>query len=103
MFKLGESIPASPSLEFAPGLKAERIGKGKVIYIHPAGRFYTLEFQGAQGAFCETRYFDPSELKAGYRAGLFPKLNPAIFGEGEDKHPEPVTMPKMDTADPVFF
>lgn len=31
-----------------------RTAKGHVVYIHPKGRFYTVEFQLANGAIRET-------------------------------------------------
>lgn len=41
--------------------------QGVVIYIHPAGRYATLEFQGVRGKFRECYY--PEELTERNRVG----------------------------------
>lgn len=41
--------------------------QGRVIYVHPEGRFATLEFQGIHGKFRECYY--PGQLTARNRAG----------------------------------
>lgn len=40
------------------GKKARK--KGKIVYIHPQGRFATLEFEGVHGSFRECFY--PEQL-----------------------------------------
>ena len=41
--------------------------RGRVIYVHPEGRFATLEFQGIHGKFRECYY--PKELTERNRIG----------------------------------
>lgn len=41
--------------------------RGRVIYVHPQGRFATLEFQGVHGTFRECFY--PEELTERNRVG----------------------------------
>ena len=41
--------------------------QGRVIYVHPQGRFATLEFQGVHGTFRECFY--PEELTERNRVG----------------------------------
>lgn len=38
----------------------KRTGEGTVVFVHPQGRFATLEFQGVHGKFRET--FAPEQL-----------------------------------------
>lgn len=38
----------------------KRTGEGTVVFVHPQGRFATLEFQGAHGKFREA--FRPEQL-----------------------------------------
>ena len=46
--KLGDIVMARPkllTLEFDKGSRRHRPIPGTVVFIHPAGRFYTLEFK----------------------------------------------------------
>ena len=55
--------------------KAERVEcvnavmRGKVVYIHPEERFYTVEFQGAFGSFRESFYFPLKPINEQYASG----------------------------------
>lgn len=74
MFKLHDRIPATPEgitkSELATA-NPDRPTTAEVIYIHPLGRFYILEFKYQCGTIRETRYFTDAELEAGKREGLF--------------------------------
>ena len=70
MFKLHDFIPASPQSISESKLR-ETAGKAEVVYIHPLGRFYTLEFTYPGGKFRESRFFSETEKEIGARQGLF--------------------------------
>ena len=72
MFRLGDKIPASPE-SVADTRNSESDRKAKVVYIHPEGRFYILEFEFPGGTFRESRLFTEAEMEAGQAMGLFPK------------------------------
>ena len=55
MFKLHDSIVASP--ECAVSDTSNTPNRGEVIYIHPDGRYYVLEFKFPIGTIRETRRF----------------------------------------------
>lgn len=103
MFRLGDSIPSRPDTNI-PGTLEHRstIGRGKVVYIHPAGHYYTLEFQGTSGTFRESRNFSEAELAEGSRAGLFPKMDPSRLNP-EVIQPVAVAKAPQGCCDPVFF
>lgn len=72
MFKLNDIIPAFPeSFVREHNDRNKGFNKAKVIYIHPEGRYYTLEFSYPGGSFCESRYFTFKELEVGRREGIF--------------------------------
>lgn len=75
MFKLHDFIPASPQSISESKLR-ETAGKAEVVYIHPMGRFYTLEFTYPGGKFRESRFFSETEKEIAARQGLF-KYKPA--------------------------
>lgn len=98
MFKIGDSIPARPNT-VTPGSK---IVRGQVVYIHPAGHYYTLEFRGERGNFRESRNFSEAELAEGSRAGLFPKMAPSRLNP-EVIQPVAAAKAPQGCCDPVFF
>lgn len=69
MFKLNDMIPATPE-SASPGSTTVP-GKGKVVYIHPLGRFYTVRFDLPHGSYCESKRFTPHEYEEGVAEGLF--------------------------------
>lgn len=71
MFKLHDIIVASP--ENTGSGASDVPTRAKVIYIHPEGRFYVLEFQYLLGKVHETRYFTEGELEAARREGILGK------------------------------
>lgn len=107
MFKVGDFIPAIPETLPERQLCNNTPQRAKVKYIHPEGRFYTIEFTFKNGAsFRETRYFTEREKEEGRQAGLFkaskrrsreslgcPKGYSAadfdVIGEGEEQAPWP--------------
>ena len=75
MFKLYDTIPATPECSDSVRNNKPTIKEGKVVYIHPLGRFYTLEFKTMWGdSFRESRWFTEAEFAEGVREGLFPGL-----------------------------
>ena len=68
MFKLHDSIVVSP--ECAVSDTSNTPNRGEVIYIHPNGRYYVLEFKFPIGTIRETRRFSDGELIAAMNAGL---------------------------------
>ena len=61
--RVNDIIATRPTSE-GRSLSDASINKGRVIYIHPEGRYYTVEFTYKQGTFCESRYFTESERQA---------------------------------------
>lgn len=76
MIKLHEMVPARPQT-----INEKEGGQGKteakVVYIHPEGRYYILEFKYASGSFCETRFFTEEEKAIGRRQNLFRPVKPS--------------------------
>lgn len=68
MFKLHDSIVASP--ECAVSDTSNTPNRGEVIYIHPDGRYYVLEFKFPIGTIRETRRFSDGELIAAMNAAF---------------------------------
>lgn len=71
MFKLHDIIVASP--ENVSSGASDIPTRAKVVYIHPEGRFYELEFKYLLGSIRETRYFTEAELEAARREGILGK------------------------------
>ena len=73
--KVGDMVPDRPeSVGDVRAFANARVPKeGRVVYIHPEGRFYTLFFEvGDKGqGYNETRYFTPAEIEEGRRTGIF--------------------------------
>lgn len=73
MIKIGDIIPCKPNVEAKEatnrGLKPLR--KAKVIYIHPEGRFYTVEFDCGHDRFRESKEFTKAEMEEAYNLGIF--------------------------------
>lgn len=81
MMKIGDMIPDRPQTIGELRSMANRVPKmGKVIYIHPEGRFYSVWFDcGKNGAgFSECRYFTPNEIEEGRRQGIFRMPSTAV-------------------------
>lgn len=74
MFKLNDIIPALPETTGTQKNQEACGGKAKVVYIHPLGRYYTLEFTFADDSFRESRFFTEAEKEAGERNGTFRKI-----------------------------
>lgn len=67
MIEVGQIIPCRPS----ESSSKSDVNKARVVYIHPAGRFYTVQFDFPLGSFRETRYFTQRELEEAYAMGRF--------------------------------
>lgn len=85
MFKLHDFIPASPQ-SISESKLNESAGKAEVVYIHPMGRFYTLEFTYPGGKFRESRFFSETEKEIAAKQGLF-KCVPRGLGVPEPMRP----------------
>lgn len=61
MIRLGDKIRAKPTVEGGSAGKTFEATEmtGKVVYIHPERRFYTLEFQNEKGFRWRECYFYP--------------------------------------------
>ena len=84
MFKLHDVIPVSPEIQettkttrkSSTNENTAMTSSGKVVYIHPEGRFYTVEFLYPDGSrIRETKRFTPQEFLLGLEQGMFPKLD----------------------------
>ena len=65
--QVGEEYRVQSDSVFCTSEKVRPMIQGKVIYVHPEGRFATLEFEGVCGKFRECYY--PEELTVQNRAG----------------------------------
>ena len=61
-----------------------------VVYIHPLGRFYTLEFTagGSKATFRESTYFSAADFEETRRAGIFRDI-------AANTHPRKVSMQNL--------
>lgn len=73
MIKVGDIIPCSPNIEAKEALKRgmKPLRKARVVYIHPEGRFYTVEFDCGHDRFRDTKSFTKAELEEAYSLGIF--------------------------------
>lgn len=70
MIKIGDKIPGRP--ESDGNQSARDYGNfSEVVYIHPEGRFYCVEFTFPGGTFRETRYFTQAEKEEAWARGIF--------------------------------
>ena len=60
---LNDIIKAVPTTDGKAG-RNDPAHKGRIVYIHPEGRFCTIEFQYKDRAFCETRMLSEKERVA---------------------------------------
>lgn len=74
MIKLGDVIVCEPGIKAPNGPK-----KGTVVYIHPLGRFYEVEFQCRNGSFRETREFTAEQMEEAYNLGIFERPQEEIL------------------------
>ena len=65
--KIGEEYRVCSDSAQRNDQKSRVMLQGKVIYVHPEGRFATLEFQGIHGKFRECYY--PEQLTQRNRVG----------------------------------
>ena len=65
--QIGEEYRVNSDSVFCKTPNVRPMTQGKVVYVHPEGRFATLEFQGIHGNFRECYY--PEELTVQNRVG----------------------------------
>ena len=59
--KVGDILRLKPFTDKDCGLVGAKVQPCRVIYIHPQGRFFRVEFQVDGGVIRETRYFPERE------------------------------------------
>ena len=68
---LGDKQVAAPTFATSYGDHAARPSEGETVYIHPEGRFYTLEFQSpVTGEKFRESYYFADRLTAEERKAL---------------------------------
>ena len=85
--KLGDEITARPLFGGATGESEGEPQKGVVVYIHPEGRFYRVQFTAANGTHFHECYFQQAQAsekdmpsKHGFHAAPRPRKGGALYG-----------------------
>ncbi len=81
MIKIGDMVECEPTVKVQGGPR-----RAKVVYIHPLGRFYEVEFSCRGGAtFRETQEFTPEQKEEAYQLGIFPRPVEEILYDPREK------------------
>lgn len=90
MIKVGDIVPCKPYIEAKEAVARGRapLRKGRVIFIHPEGRFYTVEFDCGNDKFRESKEFTRAELEEAYNLGIFARPVEEIIADPRDKRRE---------------
>lgn len=76
MIRLYQKVYRSLSLG-SDGKRSAQPVEGYVVYIHPEGRFYSVEFTFPAGKFRESFNFTPEEKEEARQSGIISCLPPA--------------------------
>lgn len=100
MFKLNDMIQTKPDAHDSLHTHIADIRKGKVVYIHPQGRFYLVEFETTSGqSFRETRWFTPEQFAEGVKLKMFPGISStprSVDGVGHKRRSRPRKTDEFD-------
>lgn len=93
--KIGDLIQERP--DTVPESKhSKSVPYGRVVFIHPEGRYYSLWFDCGNGrGFTECRYFTPEEVEEGRRQGIFRLPTHNVTSGGGNNRSAPIGYRQM--------